>query len=572
MKNKRAQAFLQLGLIAGILIFLNILGNFFYGYLDLTEEKKYTLTEPTQQLLNDLEEVVYVQVLLDGDFPAGFKRLQNSVRDILEDFRSETGFVEYEFDNPLDGTPEQIKARQEELSKDGIKATSLTLKDTESQSQQLIYPFAIFNYKGRQYPVNLLENDQIGMNPDVVLNNSVALLEYKFANAIQKLQLQNKPNIVFVQGHGELAPPEVYDLERTLRQYYDTGHLPLDSVLTLPPDRVSALIIAKPRFAFSDQDKFKVDQYIMNGGKVLWLIDRLNVNIDSVNQAKGSYVPFDYQLNLEDQLFKYGVRIDPNMVLDLECSRIRLSVGQLGTQTQFDLFPFYYHPAVSPKSDHPIVKSLDRVNLQFPSSIDIKVKTKTDIEKTVLLASSPRSRVQFSPTTLSFDFLREPPNPDSYNQPLQPLAVLYEGVFPSLFENRIADGMMTTLQQLNIEFKPQSVPTRMIVVADGDIARNMVRPNSNSPNGFSAAPLGMNQHERYTYANKDFLLNALEYLLDDNGVIAARGKEVKLRMLDTVRAEAEKTKWQAINLVLPLVFLLVFGLVFNWVRKRRFAS
>ncbi|MEL6720358.1 MAG: gliding motility-associated ABC transporter substrate-binding protein GldG, partial [Bacteroidota bacterium] len=477
---------------------------------------------------------------------------------------------EYEFDNPTDGTAEQVKARQEELLKDGIQATSLNLKNAESQSKQLIYPYAIFNYKGRKYPVNLLENEQIGVNPDVVLNNSVALLEYKFANAIQKLRLQNKPNIVFVQGHGELAPPEVYDLERTLRQYYDTGHLPLDSVLTLPPDRVSALIIAKPRFAFSDRDKFKIDQYIMNGGKVLWLIDRLNVNIDSVNLAKGSYVPFDYQLDLEDQLFKYGVRIDPNMVLDLECSRIRLSVGQLGTQTQFDLFPFYYHPAVSPKSDHPIVKSLDRVNLQFPSSIDIKVNTKTEIEKTILLASSPRSRVQFSPTTLSFDFLREAPNPDRYNQPLQPVAVLYEGIFPSFFENRIADGMMATLEELNIAFKAQSVPTRMIVVSDGDIARNMVRPNADSPNGFSAAPLGLNRYERYTYANKDFLLNAIEYLIDDNGVIAARGKEVKLRMLDTVRAKAEKTKWQTINIVLPLVFLLIFGLIFNWVRKRRF--
>ncbi|MEM8527365.1 MAG: gliding motility-associated ABC transporter substrate-binding protein GldG [Bacteroidota bacterium] len=570
MKNKKTQALIQLGLIAGILIFLNILGNFFYGYLDLTEEKRFTLTEPTQNLLNDLDEVVYVQVLLDGEFPAGFKRLQNSVRDLLDDFRSENGLVEYEFDNPMDGTAAQVKARQEELKKDGVQPTSLNLKNTESQSKQLIYPYAIFNYKGRSYPINLLENEQIGVHPDVVLNNSVALLEYKFANAIQKLQIQNKPNIVFVQGHGELAPPEVYDLERTLRQYYDTGHLPLDSVLTLPPDRVSALIIAKPRFAFSDQDKFKVDQYIMNGGKILWLIDRLNVNIDSVNQAKGSYVPFDYQLNLEDQLFKYGIRIDPNMVLDLECSKIPLSVGQLGNQTQFDLFPFYYHPAVSPKTDHPVVKSLDRVNLQFPSSIDTKVNTKTDVEKTVLLASSARSRVQFSPTTLSFDFLREPPNPDNYNQPFQPLAVLYEGIFPSYFENRIADGMMATLQQLNIEFQARSVPTRMIVVADGDIARNMVRPNAESPNGFSAAPLGLNRYDRNTYANKDFLLNAIEYLIDDNGVIAARGKEVKLRMLDTVRAQAEKTKWQAINIVLPLVFLLGFGLIFNWVRRRRF--
>jgi len=570
MKNKKTQAFIQLGLVAGILIFLNILGNFFYSYLDLTEEKKFTLTQPTQDLLNDLDEVVYVQVLLDGDFPAGFKRLQNSVRELLDDFASESSYIEYEFDNPKDGTPQQVEDRKNELLKDNIRPTSLRLKDTEIQSKQEIYPYAIFNYKGRNYPVNLLENDQIGVPPDVILNNSVALLEYKFANAIQKLQTSNKPNIVFLQGHGELIPPEVYDLERTLRQYYDTGHLPLDSLVTLPVDKVSALIVAKPRFQFSPEDKFKIDQYIMNGGKVLWLIDRLNVNIDSVN-VRGTYVPLDYRLNIEDQLFKYGIRIDPNMVLDLECSGIPLSVGQLGSQTQFDRFPFYYHPVVAPKSQHPVVKSLDRVNFQFPSSIDTSVRTKTNVEKTVLLASSPRSRVQFTPTTLDFEFLRQEPNPDNFNQPLQPLAVLYEGVFPSYFENRVAEEMMQMLQRLNIEFKTQSIPTKMIVVADGDIARNRVRPNPDSPNGFSAAPLGLNQYDRYKYANKDFLLNALEYLLDDNGVIAARGKEVKLRMLDTVRAETEKGKWQLINIIVPLVFLLIFGLIFNWVRRRKYA-
>ncbi|MEM9885615.1 MAG: gliding motility-associated ABC transporter substrate-binding protein GldG [Bacteroidota bacterium] len=569
--NKKAQALLQLGLVIGILIFINILANFFNGYIDMTEEKKYTLTQPTQDLLSDLEEVVYVDVLLEGDFPAGFKRLQKSVQELLEDFRSESSYIEYEFDDPLKGTAAQSQARQKELQKDGIQPTNLRLKDAESQSQQTIYPYAIFNYQGRKYPVNLLENDQIGVPPDVVLNNSVALLEYKFANAIQKLQISNKPNVVFLQGHGELIPPEVYDLERTLRQYYDTGHLPMDSLVTLPVDRISVLIVAKPRFAFSPEDKFKIDQYVMNGGKVLWLVDRLNVSIDSV-QANGTYVPRDYQLNLEDLLFKYGIRIDPNMVLDLECSSIPLRVGQLGTQAQFDRFPFYYHPVVAPKSDHPIVKSLDRVNFKFVSSIDTSVQTKTGVEKTVLLASSPRSRVQFAPTTLDFEFLRQEPNPDNFNQPYRPLAVLYEGIFPSFFENRVAESFMQALERMNIEYKSSSVPTRMIVVADGDIARNLVRPNSDSPNGFSAAPLGLNQYDRYTYANKDFLLNAIEYLMDDNGVIEARGKEVKLRMLDVVRAEAEQTKWQAINILLPLAFLLLFGLLYNWIRRRRYAN
>lgn len=571
MKNKKGQALLQLALFAGILIVVNVLANYFYGYLDLTEEKRFTLTEPTENLLENLEEVVYVQVLLDGEFPAGFKRLQKSAEEMLEDFRSTSGYIEYEFENPLGGSTEQNEARKEQLRKDGILPTNLRVKDSGEQSQKEIYPYAIFNYKGRQYPVNLLENDRPGMPPEVVLNNSVALLEYKFANAIQKLQISSKPNIAFLQGHGELAPPEVYDLERTLRQYYDTGHLPLDSLVTLPVDRISVLIVAKPRYNFSEEDKFKIDQYIMNGGKVMWLIDRLNVSIDSVN-LNGTYVPNNYQLNLEDMLFKYGIRIDPNMVLDLESSTIPLSVGQMGTETQFDRFPFFYYPIAAPGSDHPIVKSLDRVFFNFPSSIDTSVQTKIPIEKTVLLSSSARSRVQFAPTTLDFGFLRQEPNPDNYNQPYRPMAVLYEGIFSSYYENRVAEGFMQTLQRLNVPFRSQSERTSMIVVADGDMARNMVRPDQNAPNGFSAAPLGLNIYDRYTYANKDFLLNAIEYLLDQNGVIEARAKEVKLRLLDSVRAEAEQTKWQLINIVLPLVFLALFGIVYNWIRRRRFAN
>ncbi|MEM1327381.1 MAG: gliding motility-associated ABC transporter substrate-binding protein GldG [Bacteroidota bacterium] len=571
MKNKKAQALLQLALVAGILVILNVLANYFNGYVDLTEEKRYTLTEPTQDLLKSLDEVVYVQVLLEGEFPAGFKRLQQSTRELLEDFRSVSSLIEYEFDDPLGGTEEQNQARQSELQKDGLIPTNLRVKDTDGESAKRIYPYAIFTYKGRQYPVNLLENDRVGVSPEVVLNNSVALLEYKFANAIQKLQLSNKPNVVFLQGHGELAPPEVYDLERNLRQYYDTGHLPLDSLVTLPVDRVSVLIVAKPRYNFSDADKFKIDQYVMNGGKVMWLIDRLNVSIDSVN-INGTYIPNNYQLNLEDMLFKYGIRVDPNMVLDLESTTIPLNVGQIGTQTQFDQFPFFYYPIAAPTSTHPIVKSLDRVFFKFPSSIDTSVRTKTNVEKTVLLASSQRSRIQFAPTTLDFDFLRQPPNPDNYNQPNQAMAVLYEGIFLSYFENRVAEGFMQTLQQLNIPFRAESVPTNMIVVSDGDIARNLVRPNPDAPNGFEAAPLGLNPYDRYTYANKDFLLNCIEYLLDENGVIAARGKEVKLRLLDTVKAESEKTKWQILNIVLPLVFLAMFGVIFNWLRRRKYGE
>jgi len=568
--SRRTRSLINLGLFIGIVIFVNILadarmgGRSFYTYLDLTEEKRFTLTDATRNLLNDLDDVVYVKVLLEGDFPVGFKRLQKSTREMLEEFRSISGYVEYEFVNPSTGTNEEINARREELSKEGIQPVSLRVKDNDQTSVQLIYPYAQIFYKGRNINVNLLENQIPGMPQEVVLNNSVSLIEYKLANAIQKLQTPIKPVIAFTTGHGELSPIETADLEKTLRQFYETGRLRLDSLVTIPPNELSALIIAKPRIAFSEQDKFKIDQYIMNGGKVLWLMDKLNVNLDSLRGP--SFFPREYDTNLDDLLFRYGARIQPNLVLDLQNTRIPLATGMLGNEPQFDLFRYPYHLVVPPASKHPIVKSLDLVNLFYASTIDTTVRTKTPVEKTVLLASSPNSMTQFIPLEMNFDFLRYELDPQRFNKPSQPLAVLLEGTFPSLYENRVTNDMLAGLQQLNIEFKQQSPPNRMIVVSDGDIAKNGINPQQQS-----FKPLGLNEFENYQFANKDFLVNALEYLLDANGVIAARGKEVRLRLLDTAKAEAEEAKWQLLNIVVPLAFLAVFGLIYNWIRRRRFA-
>lgn len=568
--NKRFQTILQIVLLLGILIFVNVLGNFFYTYFDLTEEKRYTLTKPTRQLLSDLDEVVSIQVLLDGELPASdFKRLQKSVRELLSDFRAASTYIEYEFVNPNEGTAEQIKQRQEELAKDGIIPTNLKLQEAEGSKEQLIYPYATFTYKGRYTIVNFLEADRPGIPKPVLVNNSVSLLEYKFANAIQKLQTSQKPNIAFLQGHGELVPLQMLDFEKTLREFYDTYYFNLDTLLYLPAAEISALVVAKPRGTFSENDQFKLDQYVMNGGKILWLIDRLNVNIDSINQRQ-RYVPYAYPLGLENLWFKYGIRIDPSMVLDLECSIIPLARegSALGGQPQFEPYPFPYHPVIAPKSKHPTVKSLDRVNLFFPSSIDTTVRTKTPVKKTVLLASSAKSRKQLTPATLDFSRLRIPPKPENFNQPNQPVAVLYEGIFTSAFENRVTESKRKLLEQAQMPFQTQSQPTTMIVVADGDIIRNDVRLNNeNVPYPLE---LGRNPFDGYVYANKDFLLNAVEYLLDDNGIIEARGKDVKLRLLDQVKAETEQTKWQLINIVLPLALLLIFGLFYNWQRKRRY--
>ncbi len=563
MSKKRKQSFLQLGLVLGIAVFLNILGNAFFTHLDLTEEKRFTLTTPTKDLLDSLDDVVYVEIMLEGEFPAGFKRLQRSTRELLDDFRSRSGYIEYSFVDPNQGTVEEMNARREELAKDGIVPIVLRVKDPKGgTSEKLIYPFAKVNYKGRLAVVRLLDEQGPGRNPEEQLNTSISQLEYKFANALHKLNIGIREIVAFTVGHGELGELDRADLVKSLRAYYEVGTFKLDSASIIPKD-VSVLIVAKPLLPFSDRDKFLIDQYVMSGGKVIWLIDRLNVELDSL-RATGSYVARDYPLELDDILFKYGARVNPDLVLDMRCTHIPMVIDQSGTMERFN---WYYYPIVFPATNHVMVKSLDGVNLHFPSSIDT-IKTKTPIKKTVLLASSDKSRIQPNITRLNFEILRYGEDiVPTFNKQDIPMALLLEGEFPSLFENRITENFKSTLDQIGQEFKTVSVPTRMLVVSDGDIARNGFDPQSGKP-----IPLGYNRIENYQFANKDFLLNAVEYLKDEKGIIEARGKEVKLRLLDTVKAEQQQSLWQFLNIGLPLLFVALFGFVYNWARKKRYAQ
>lgn len=561
MSNKRNQSLIRLGLIIGIALFANVLGNVFFTHLDLTEDKRFTLTDPTRQMLKKLDAEVYIKVLLEGEFNAGFKRLQRSVTEMLDDFKSESGFITYSYSNPGGGTVEEINARRTELAKEGIIPTNLRIKTTEGTEEKLIYPYAKISYKGRTAVVDLLDEEAVGANPDEKLNTSISQMEYKFANAFHKLQSGAKEVIAFTVGHGELGERERADLVRSLRAYYEVGTFKLDSA-TVVPKEVKTLIVAKPRAPFSDRDLFLLDQYVMNGGSVLWLVDPLNVELDSLRN-QNSYIARDYPLNINDMLFKYGARVNPDLVLDLQCSKIPMVIDQKGTM---DLFPWYYFPVIVPTSDHPAVRNLDGINLYFPSSIDT-IKTKTPVKKTVLLTSSNNSKLQPNITRLNFEILRYGDEIEaSFDKKNIPVAVLMEGVFPSFFENRVTQEMQASLQQIGQEYKVQSAPTRMIVVADGDVARNFINPKTGQP-----LALGFNPIDRFTYSNKDFLLNAVEYLRDDAGIIAARGREVKLRLLDTTKAKAEETFWTLLNIGGPIVLLGLFGAGYTWFRRRKYA-
>ncbi|MEO7175606.1 MAG: gliding motility-associated ABC transporter substrate-binding protein GldG [Saprospiraceae bacterium] len=560
----RTRAWIRLGIVLSIILLVNMLGSIWFGHIDLTEEKRFTLTPATLKILRETPDVISVKVLLEGNFPAGFRRLQNATREMLQRFKSENANFQYVFEDPNVGSVDEINGRRQSLSEQGIMPVNFRYKDNDQTTEKLIYPVAIFNYGQKTMLVNLLENETPGLAPEEALNNSVSLLEYKFINAIQKLTLKDKQIIAFTTGKGEPDIPQLKTLKKQLQSFYTVAKVNLDSVYKVD-SIVNLLIVAGPTKPFTERNKFVIDQYLMHGGRIIFLINKLNVSLDSMMGRAGKYSPYENQLGLDDLLFKYGCRIQPNMVLDLECSKIPLVTGQTGSAKQIDMFPWYYHSLSSPGSSNAIVKNIDRVNLFEPSSIDT-VRTKTPVEKTILLSSSKYSRTQFTPVELNFDILRYDPDPAKFNEGPKAEAVLLEGVFPSLYENRVSEDQQAALSQMKSSFRASSKPSKIIVVSDADFVQNL----SNASSG-EAGPIGYNRFEKQLYkGSNDFISNSIEYMLDEGGVLQARTREVKLRMLNKVKADDEKTYWQLVNVALPVILLLIFGLIFQYRRKRKY--
>ncbi|MEP6646971.1 MAG: gliding motility-associated ABC transporter substrate-binding protein GldG [Saprospiraceae bacterium] len=550
-------------LVSGILIFIYILSQWLFVSIDATEERRFTLAPATKTLLKSLDDRIYVQVLLAGKFPAGFKRLQEATEDILHRFSQVNHEIQYVFENPNTGSVEEINDRRKQLATAGLIPTQLRISDATSASTQSIYPYAIIHYGSRAIPVALLQDDIPGADKDVIINNSISLLEYKIADGIQKIKRNHQELIAFSMGQGELNHLQTASIEKDLSNEYVINRINLDSVVEIPQE-IRALIIAKPTQTFSETQVFMLDQYVMHGGNIMFLIDPLNVSLDSININK-YYVPPPYDLGLDPLLFKYGARINPNLVLDLQCTRIPMVVGMQGDKPQTELYPWYYHPLITSTANHPITKGLDRIQLEFPSSVDT-IKTASDIHKTILLKSSQYSRIQLTPVRLNFAILHEQLDPSLFNKGPQGFAVMLEGSFQSLFQNRLSSEQMDVLHKAGLEFKASSDKSKVLVVSDGDIIKNLVNPNSGDP-----APLGFNKYENTTFTgNRDFLLNSLEYMLDESGVLEARLKDVKLRLLDSVKARKESMRWQLLNILGPLFLVFLFGILYNVIRKRKY--
>lgn len=552
-------------LISGILILLYVASQWVYTSFDATEERRYTLSPATKQLLEKLDDRIYIKVLLDGRFPAGFKRLQESTEDMLRRFKQVSPEIEYNFENPSEGSIEEVNERHKQLAQNGLVPTKLRISDAAGASAQYIFPYAVINFGSRSIPVSLLQDDIPGADKDVILNNSISLLEYKLADGIQKIQNKTRRVVAFTTGQGELDRLQTSSFEKDLANAYAVNRINLDSVVQIPSE-INVLIVAKPTKTFSEVKLFMLDQYIMHGGHVLFLIDPLVVSLDSIGNNK-FYIPPPSEVGLDPLLFKLGARINTNLVLDMQCTRIPMVVGMQGDKPQTELFPWFYHPLISSISDHPITKGLDRIQLEFPGSIDT-IQTVTPIAKTILLKSSAYSRIQLTPVRLNFDILRETPDPKLFNKGPQNLAVMLEGPFQSFYQNRMSNEQLSVLENAGMPYKGSGDSAKILVITDGDIVKNLVNYSTGE-----TAPLGYNKYENTSFTgNRDFLLNAIEYMMDQSGVLQARSKDIKLRLLNTVKAGEEAMKWQLINILGPLAMIILLGIVFQYIRKRRWTA
>lgn len=574
--NAMAGSIIQLVLGIAIIILVNVVGSYIFTRFDLTSEKRYSLSPATKGMLSEIEDIVYFRVYLEGEFPAGFKRLSRETRDLLDEFRAFNRNIEYEFINPsAESDPEQRQRVYNMLVDKGLEPTDLQVKTKDGTRQRMIFPGAIATFRNREVPLSLLSSKR-GAPPEEILNNSIQNLEFVLADAIRKLVASRRPNIAFIEGHGELDKNRTADAYLALSEYYNVSRVRLDEKLNSLSERTAidsltnritnkfeAIIVAKPDSAFSEKDKFIIDQFIMRGGKVLWLVDQVATDMDSLQQSSET-IGIPKELGLTDMFFNYGFRINANLVMDLNALPIPVNAGNIGGEPRFEYYPWYYFPIITPISLNPIVKNLNAIKTEFVSSIDF-VESTPDIDKEVLLHTSRYSRTVNAPVFISLEILGERPDERLYRNENVPVAALLEGVFPSLYNNRVPPEIAESPE---IDFLSESKKTKMIVISDGDVIKNQMQLTRNN---YLPLPLGYDKFTGQQFGNKELILNAMNYLTDDSGLISIRSRELKLRLLDRQRVENERAYWQVFNTALPVLLVMIFGFFRLMIRKRKYA-
>jgi gliding-associated putative ABC transporter substrate-binding component GldG len=546
--------------ILSFVLFLNVLSNGFFHRFDLTKDQRYTLSNTSLNIIKQVKNPLSVKVYMQGDLPAEFKRLQQETRQLLEEFQGYNSNIVFEFVDPLENEDESMD-NIKELYRKGLTPINITVDDKGKQSQAMVFPWAIAVYNNKEVNIPLLKN-RMGASTTQKVIGSVQHLEYSIADALNKITQEKQKKVAIIKGNGE--PHEAYIAKFLLqvRESYHIGPFTLDSVAKNPIGSLDALekydlaIIAKPTETFTDGEKQVLDQYIINGGKTLWLVDQVAVEMDSLYNSSGATLAYPRNLNLNDMFFKYGFRINPDLVKDEQGSPIRLASGEQGSATQFQEFNWKFAPQVYPTSLHPIVKNLGGIKFDFANGIDT---LKNGIKKTILLQSSQYSKKIGTPVEINLNSVTEETTPADYvNKGNIPLSVLLEGSFHSMFENRVLPFDQKT-------FEAKGKENKMIVISDGDLIRNQLDKN------FQPVELGYDQRSGNLYDNKDFLINCVNYLLDDNGLINIRSKDLDLPLLDKEKVYENYTRTQFLTIGLPILILVLFGLVFTFLRKRKYS-
>ncbi len=563
-KDLKKQNLFQLLIVVANVLIVCYISSIVFFRIDLTQEKRYTLSGVSKQILRSLSDEVLIKVYLEGDLPSGFKRLNKSVHEMLDEFRIYAGKnIQYQFIDPYKNpAPKVVNSLVQELYDKGLQPTNIKLKDDKGgYSEKLIIPGALVSFNGVELPLNLLSNNA-GLSGEENLNNSIQGLEYSLINIIHNITNTKLEKIAFLEGHGELDQYSVGDITRELANYYQVDRGQINgNIHSLDPYK--CIIIAKPEKAFSEEDKFVLDQYLMNGGKLLWFINPIKVDLDSI--ALGHTLAYIQQLNIDDQLFKYGIRINPELVQDVQCAIIPVNTSIIGTQPKFTPTPWLYLPLLSVCQSHPISRNLNLIKAEYCSYIDTLLSNGM-LKKTILLNSSKFTHLHQVPSIISFSEIKQQHQRSDFDKSYLPVAVLVEGRFPSVFKNRILSGL-----QINgsYHYLDLSIPTKMLVVADGNIIRNDVRTTQQ---GSLITPLGFDKYTSQTFGNKDFVLNAVNYLTDETGLMNLRSRQIILRLLDKALIQDDKLKWLLINVLMPVLIIIILGIGVNFWRRKIYAT
>lgn len=559
MKEVQKNSLKKLGFLAVGLFLLNFASYYIYKRFDLTQDKRYTLSETTKKIIDDVDSPLIIDVFLEGNFPADFKKLQTETRQLLEEFSAYNSNITFQFVNPIEKEEERVEVMKKFYDK-GLLPINVTVEDKGKQTQEVVFPWALANYGDKGAKVQLLKN-LMGASTEKKVESSVQHLEYAFAEAINKISKEKQRKIAVIKGNGELDDIYIANFLQTIRDNYYIGPITLDSVASQPKETLKALnvydlaIIAKPREKFTEPEKQVLDQFIMKGGKTLWLVDGTTAEMDQLYNETGTTLVGNNDLNLTDMFFKYGFRITPQLIKDEYGTPIKLASGNEGSESQMETYNWKMAPFIYPASKlHPIVKNTDGVKFDFCSPIEL---LKSDVKKTILLESSPFSKVIGTPTTVSLEMITEESSPKDYpNGGLIPVAALLEGSFTSMYNNRV-------LPFKDDKFLNKSVPTKMIVISDGDVIKNQL--DKNVP-----IELGYDKYTGQYFGNKEFILNSVNYLLDDNGLINIRSKDVTLPLLDKQSVHDSYSQTQMLTVALPIVLLGIFGFLFTYLRKKKY--